>query len=99
MTACTPEKQKWLFLGDSIIQAGHYVDYIETWYLLNEAEAPDIIDLGVSSETVSNSSEPDHPFARPWLHSRLDDVLARIQPDLVVACYGMNDGIYHPFFD
>ena len=24
-------------------------------------------------------------------------MLAKARPDLVVACYGMNDGIYHPF--
>lgn len=90
-------QQRWLFLGDSITQAGHYVDYIETALLLNKANPPDIIDLGVSSETVSRDSEPDHPFPRPDLRSRLDQVLARTRPDLVVACYGMNDAIYHPF--
>jgi lysophospholipase L1-like esterase len=89
--------RKWLFLGDSITQAGHYVDYIETWFLLNAEDAPAIIDLGLSSETVSGNSEPDHGFARPWVHNRLADVLDRVGPDLVVACYGMNDGIYHPF--
>ena len=90
-------KQKWLFLGDSITQAGHYVDYIETWYLLNTENRPAMIDLGLSSETVSNNSESNHPFARPWLHSRLDNVLERVSPDLVIACYGINDAIYHPF--
>jgi lysophospholipase L1-like esterase len=90
-------RERWLFLGDSITQAGHYVDYIETWLLLNEAEAPEIINLGLSSETVSGLSEPDHPFPRPYLHTRLDRALKRTNPDLVIACYGMNCGIYHPF--
>ena len=90
-------RERWLFLGNSITQAGHYVDYIETWYLLNESDAPEIIDLGLSSETVSGLSEPEHPFPRPCLHTRLDRVLDRVEPDLVVACYGMNCGIYHPF--
>ena len=27
----------------------------------------------------------------------LDRVLARTKPDVVVLCYGMNDGIYYPF--
>lgn len=92
-------KERWLFLGDSITQAGHYVDYIETWMLLNEADPPEIISLGLGSETVSGLSEPDHPFPRPNLHTRLDAVLARVKPDVVIACYGMNCGIYHPFSD
>jgi lysophospholipase L1-like esterase len=90
-------RERWLFLGDSITQAGHYTDYIETWFLLNDADAPEIINLGLSSETVSGLSEPDHPFPRPCLHTRLDRVLERTQPDVVIACYGMNCGIYHPF--
>ena len=90
-------RERWLFLGDSITQAGHYVDYIETWMLLSETDAPEIINLGLSSETVSGLSEPGHPFPRPCLHTRLDRVLERTKPDLVIACYGMNCGIYHPF--
>jgi len=90
-------RERWLFLGDSITQAGHYTDYIETWLLLNEDDAPEIINLGLSSETVSGLSEPEHPFPRPCLHTRLDRVLERSKPDLVIACYGMNCGIYHPF--
>jgi len=90
-------QSRWLFLGDSITYAGHYVDYLETWYLLYEARPPEMIGLGVSSETIANTSEPDHPFQRPWLLNRLDRVLDRVKPDLVFACYGMNDGIYHPF--
>ena len=74
---------RWLFLGDSITQAGSYVDYIETWLLLHEAQPPEIIDLGLSSETVSGLSEPDHPFPRPNLHNRLDKVLVRTRPDVV----------------
>jgi len=31
------------------------------------------------------------------LHERLERVLEKARPDLIVACYGMNDGIYHPF--
>jgi lysophospholipase L1-like esterase len=91
--------ERWLFLGDSITYGGDYVDYIETWSLLNEPDAPEIIDLGVSSETVSGLSEPAHPFPRPYLHHRLTNVLDRINPDVVFACYGMNCAIYHPFSD
>ncbi|MCZ6795288.1 MAG: GDSL-type esterase/lipase family protein [Planctomycetota bacterium] len=59
--------------------------------------AVDCINLGLPSETASGLSEPDHPFPRPDVHERLERALARTKPDLVVACYGMNDGIYHPF--
>lgn len=89
--------ERWLFLGDSITQAGHYVDYIETWMLLNEKKAPEIINLGLSSETVSGLSEEIHPGQRPYVHNRLSKVLERVKPDVVIACYGMNCGIYHPF--
>lgn len=92
-------KERWLFIGDSITQAGHYVDYIETWFLLNEADAPEIISLGLSSETISGLSEPGHPFPRPYIHNRLSRVLERVLPDRVIACYGMNCAIYHPWSD
>jgi len=86
-----------LFLGDSITAGGHYVSFIE--YYLNKRHVQqefDIISIGLSSETVSGLSETDHPFLRPCLHERLGRALAAIKPGLVVTCYGMNDGIYHP---
>lgn len=36
-------RERGLFLGDSITPTGHYVDYIETWFLLNDADALEII--------------------------------------------------------
>ena len=48
----------------------------------------------------SGLSEPGHAggqFPRPDLHERLDRVLSKLKPDVIVACYGMNDGIYYPF--
>ena len=87
-----------LFLGDSITHSGHYISYIESRLRQdNGNEIPQIINLGLPSETCSGLSEPDHPFPRPDVHERLDRALAKIKPDLVFACYGMNDGIYHPF--
>ena len=56
-----------------------------------------MVGIGLSSETCSGLSEPDHPFPRPDVHERLDRALAKVRPDVVVACYGMNDGIYYPF--
>jgi lysophospholipase L1-like esterase len=87
-----------LFLGDSITHAGHYVAWIETQLRLQGVDPlPEIIGIGLSSETCSGLSEPDHPFPRPDVHERLDRALAKLKPDVVVACYGMNDGIYYPF--
>ena len=90
-----------LFLGDSITYAGGYIDAIDE-YLFRQF--PDrryeLIDAGLPSETVSGLSEPNHAggaFPRPDLAERLDRALARTRPQLVVACYGMNDGIYYPF--
>lgn len=87
--------KKVLILGNSITQNGRYVDFLE-YYLRKQYpnETLDIISIGLSSETVSGDSEADHPFPRPCVHSRLDDALKHIKPDLVLACYGMNDGIF-----
>lgn len=87
-----------LFLGDSITNSGYYISDIETQLRIQgAAKVPELINLGLSSETCSGLSEPDHPFPRPDVHERLDRALAKVKPDVVVACYGMNDGIYHPF--
>jgi lysophospholipase L1-like esterase len=56
----------------------------------------DVVSIGLSSETVSGLSEKDHPFPRPHLAERIDRALELYKPQVVVACYGMNDGIYHP---
>lgn len=93
-----PGVRRILFLGDSITYAGQYVDGFE---MLLFAEYPErkfeIINCGLPSETVSGLSEPGHAdgrFPRPDLHERLGRVLPKVKPDLVFACYGMNDGIY-----
>lgn len=89
-----------LFLGDSITNSGYYVAEIETQLRLQStAQLPEIINIGLPSETCTGLSEPDHPFPRPDVHERLDRALGKIKPDVVVACYGMNDGIYYPFSD
>lgn len=90
-----------VFLGDSITAAGQYVAYFDLW-LTNELrdKAPIVIDCGLPSETVSGLSEDGHAggkFPRPDLAERLDRVLALSKPDLVIACYGINCGIYQPF--
>lgn len=89
--------EKVLWLGDSITQAGDYVTMVE--YYLNRQYTSshfDFVSIGLASETVSCLTEKDHPFPRPCLSERLTRALDAIQPQVVIACYGMNDGIYHP---
>src|SRR5687767_1930208 len=96
-----PKTRRILFLGDSITYAGQYVDYFEAYLAVNYPDRGfEVINAGLPSETVSGLSEPGHAdgkFPRPNLHERLDRALAKTKPDLVFACYGMNDGIYQPF--
>lgn len=90
-----------LFLGNSITWAGTYVNNVETYYRFKYPVSDiEFINVGLPSETVSGLSEPGHAngeFPRPDLHERLARVLQQTKPDLVFACYGMNDGIYMPF--
>ncbi len=95
--------QKIVVLGDSITQGGGYVSFMD-YYLqkLRPQARFEIYPLGLSSETVSGLSEPGHAggkFARPALSERLPRVLDKMRPDVVFACYGMNDGIYLPLED
>lgn len=94
-----PDVRRIVFLGDSITHAGQYIEFVETVLLAGTDKRYDILDLGLSSETVSGLSEDGHAggrFPRPDLHERLDRVLAATKPDLILACYGMNCGIYQP---
>ncbi|MFO0802025.1 MAG: sialate O-acetylesterase [Gemmataceae bacterium] len=89
-----------VFLGDSNTQAGGYVAFT-TYYLekLNPKKNYDIISVGLASETASGLSEENHAggkFPRPSVFERLDRVLEKTKPEVVFACYGMNDGIYLP---
>ncbi len=86
-----------LVLGDSITQNGQYVALAEAylWAAYPDRDI-DIINAGLSSETVSGITEPVHPNPRPNVHKRLAKVLESTKPDWVIVCYGMNDGIYHP---
>jgi lysophospholipase L1-like esterase len=92
------DKSRVVFLGDSNTFAGRFISYLEIH--LRERH-PDwqfeLINLGLPSETISGLSEPDHPYPRPNVHDRLAAALAKTKPNVVVACYGMNDGIYYPF--
>lgn len=98
-SAAEPLKAKRIvFLGDSITHGGGYVADFSCWVAAKHPDV-EVLNLGLSSETVSGLSEEGHAggkFPRPDLHERLDRVLKATKPDLVIACYGMNDGIYLP---
>jgi hypothetical protein len=89
-----------LFVGDSITQAGGYVADVEAYIL---ACRPNdyfrVVNVGKSSETVSGTSEPDHHPPRPCIHDRFARDVAAFNPNIVVACYGMNDGNYFPWVE
>jgi hypothetical protein len=88
-------------LGDSITYSGQYIEYVEAYAVSRFPERRiEFLNLGLPSETVSGLTEPGHAggqFPRPDLHERLARVLAQTKPDFIIACYGMNDGIYYPF--
>jgi lysophospholipase L1-like esterase len=86
-----------LILGDSITQDGRYVDLLTAylWAAYPERDLA-IFNAGLSSETVSGITEPVHPYPRPNVLDRVKTALAISDPDWVLVCYGMNDGIYHP---
>ena len=90
-----------VFIGDSITYSGQYIEYLEAALRLEDPKAKiDFLDLGLPSETLSGLSEPGHAggqFPRPDVHERLTRLLDKTQPKVLILCYGMNDGIYHPF--
>ena len=92
--------QRILFLGNSITFNGKFIKDMEVYYTIHYPERQlEFINLGLPSETVSGLSEDGHAdgeFPRPDLHERLGRVLDQVDPDLVFANYGMNDGIYLP---
>ena len=85
-------------LGDSITHAGGWVADLIAW-MERRGTTAEVINVGLSSETVSGLSEEGHAggkFPRPDVAERIDRVLRVVRPDVVLACYGMNCGIYQP---
>lgn len=89
--------EKVAFFGDSITQAGGYIADIEGYLLTRFPDQTFTLDnRGISSETISGTSEPDHDPRRPWAHERFSRDITPLRPDRLVACFGMNDGGYAP---
>lgn len=90
-----------LVLGDSITYGGGYVVTLDGWLFRQfPGRRFEVINVGLPSENLSGLTEPGHAggaFPRPDLHERLARVLDQTKPDLVLASYGVNDGIYYPF--
>lgn len=87
-----------VFFGDSITQGGGYVNDFEAYLLTRFPNKTfRVINHGISSETISGTSEEDHDPRRPWALPRFSRDVAKWKPDVVVACFGMNDGNYYPF--
>ncbi|MDG2385388.1 MAG: SGNH/GDSL hydrolase family protein [Pirellulaceae bacterium] len=87
-----------VFIGDSNTYAGRFISEIEAqWLKQFPGQSVEFINAGLPSETACGLSEPIHPFPRPSVQERIDRVLDKMQPDVLVIGYGMNDGIYHPF--
>jgi lysophospholipase L1-like esterase len=87
-----------LIAGDSITDNGTYASQL-LFLLARQRPQQDcsrVASIGLSSETLSGLSEPKHPFPRPCVHERLGRALEKFRPQVLVACYGMNDGIYNP---
>jgi len=85
-------------LGDSITQAGDYIVDLECW-LLSQGIPIEVLNLGLGSETATALTAEENrehkekfTFERPWIGERLDRALEATKPDLLIACYGMNDG-------
>jgi lysophospholipase L1-like esterase len=89
-----------VFLGDSNTFSGRFIMLLDAYVTTRfPNDRFDLINLGLPSETVTGLSEPDHPYPRPDIHSRVAQALQKTKPNVVVICYGMNDGIYYPFSD
>ncbi len=103
MLLCLAEAPRVAILGDSITYGGRWATLVES--ALRETPAFSdavIVNFGLGSETVSGLSENGHAggkFPRPCLHERLTRILDAYRPTHVLACYGMNDGIYQPLDD
>jgi lysophospholipase L1-like esterase len=86
-----------VFIGDSITEAGLYVQDIEAYlYTRFPDRHYEILNLGLSAETASSLNEPGLRQPRPEILDRLGRLLDQTRPNLAIVCYGMNDGIYHP---
>lgn len=87
-----------VFLGDHITRNGDFIPILMT-YLDVHYPAGHGLKVVISAredETISGLSEPSLEQPRRVLFDRFENDVAKLKPALVVACYGMHDGIYAP---
>ena len=86
-----------VFLGDSITQDGRYVAFVQLYFWAKYPELNlEVVNLGLSAETVNGQSEPTSRGTRPYIFERLGPALQAGKGNWVFVCYGMNDGLYRP---
>jgi hypothetical protein len=94
------EEPRILFLGDDSTFHGSWVVEVESAIRTQkDYTRVSIVNMALPGETVSGLSESGYAggaFVRPNLHSRLTRILNQYKPTLVIANYGMNDGIFLP---
>ena len=91
-----------VFLGDSITYSGQYVEYVEAYLQARTTRRSAANSLTSACRARRSRASPSRatPAAAspaPTCTSGSTASWQRPKPDLVVACYGMNDGIYYPF--
>lgn len=90
--------QRVLFVGDSNTYADLYIHYLDAYLFTRfPGQRFELLGRGMPSETVAGTSEPTHDPPRPDFHTRFSRTVPPLKPDVLVACYGMNDGVYRSF--
>ena len=91
-------EKRLLILGDSITHAGGWVVAMESRLRYQHPDRlVQLTNLGLPSETIGDHQDDGeharrYGFPRPSLSQRLERTLDALPPELVIACYGMNDG-------
>lgn len=94
------EEERIAILGDSIPYEGSWPTLVaEAIRQKPEFSKTPIVNISIPSETLSGLSSPEHAngaFPPPCLHERLGRIMSQFQPTIIIACYGMNDGLFQP---